>query len=279
MTGQATPGMAAFPREVRIPIRLDDAPHYKGSVHDDEVARRMGYKAALIPGAFVYGHISRIAIEAWGIGWAQSGSMQARFRRPVYNGEVLTAAAAPLEDVGDGVRSSIVMRNEDGEEVAIGWVAMPHEPPTPPFLDELPVLPAPDPPLAVDPGGLQVGMRVGSRDAVLTHEDFRTSLSAFDERHPLYADPGFVHSGCLLRLAMGDTNRSFRFPSPVVFVAGQAQHYALVLPGQRIATSGTVTAVYERKGKHYFESDEYLIVDGSEVAARFLRTSIYAATA
>jgi hypothetical protein len=37
-----------------------------------------------------------------------------------------------------------------------------------------------------------------------------------------------------------------------------------------------VTAVYERKGKHYFESEEYLIADGTAVVARFRRTSIYA---
>ena len=43
-----------------------------------------------MPGAFVYGHISRVAIEAWGAAWAERGAMCARFRRPVYNGDGLT---------------------------------------------------------------------------------------------------------------------------------------------------------------------------------------------
>jgi acyl dehydratase len=268
---------SAFPRSMEIPIRLDDSPRYKGSVHDDEVARQFGYKAALVPGAFVYGHISRLAIEAWGTDWARRGRMFARFRRPVYNGDVLIARASELDRSPDGVRAAVSMRNEDGDEVAVGWIGLPEGgPAAPPPVEVLPVLPLPDPRRTVRPGEITVGMRVGSRSAVLTREDVRTSLSAFDERHPLYTDPGFVHSGCLVRLAMADTNQSFDYPSPVVFVAGEAQHYALVFPGQRLATSGAVTAVYERKGKHYFESEEYLIADDAAVVARFRRTSIYA---
>lgn len=268
---------AGFPRKVEILIRLDDSPRYKGSVHDDEVARRLGYKAALVPGAFVYGHMSRLAIEAWGTTWARHGSMSARFRRPVYNGDVLTVEASAVETLGSCARSAVVMRNEEGEEVALGWIGMPAgEPETPPALATCPIQPFSEPRPAIAAGGLKVGTRIGSSERMLTEEDFRISLSAFDERHPLYTDPGFVHSGCLIRLAMSDTNRSFVLPSPVVFVAGEAQHFALVFPGQRLATSGTITAVYERKGKHYFESEEYLIADGSTIAARFRRTTIYA---
>ncbi|MGK9230447.1 MaoC family dehydratase [Inquilinus limosus] len=275
MTGVRDHG-SGFPRTVRISIRLDDDPGYRGSVHDDAVARRMGFRAALVPGAFVYGHVSRIAIEAWGIDWSRHGRMEARFRRPVYDGDVLTAAASALVNTGSEHRATVTLRNQDGEEVAAGWIAMPGKPPRSPPVEDCPVLPLPDPPPAIAPGGMTVGTRLGSRDAVLTWEEFRRSLAAFDERHPLYLDGGLVHSGCLIRRTMADANRSFRFPAPVVFVSGEAQHFAPVSPGQRLATSGTVTAVYERKGRHYFETEEFLVVDGARVAARFRRTSIYA---
>ena len=268
--------MAEFPRTLRIPIRLDDDPGYRGSVHDDAVARRMGFRAALIPGAFVYGHVSRIAIDAWGADWARRGAMGARFRRPVHDGDVLTAQASALAETGAEQRAEVILRNQEGEEVATGWVAMPLAEPLPPAVADCPILPLPDPPPAVEAGGIAVGTRLGSRNAVLTEEEFRRSLAAFDEHHPIYLDSGLVHSGCLIRRTMFDANRSFRFPAPVVFVAGEAQHFAPVAPGQRLATSGTVTAVYERKGRHYVETEELLVVDGARVAARFRRTSIYA---
>ncbi|KGM33412.1 MaoC family dehydratase [Inquilinus limosus] len=268
--------MVGFPRTLRIPVRLDDDPGYRGSVHDDAVARRMGFRAAMIPGAFVYGHVSRIAVDAWGIDWIRRGRMGARFRRPVYDGDVLTAQASALVETGAEQRAEVILRNQEGEAVAVGWVAMPRQDPVPPPAADLPILPLPDPPQAVGPGGMVVGTRLGSRNAVLTEEEFRRSLAAFDERHPLYLESGLVHSGCLIRRTMADANRSFRFPSPVVFVSGEAEHFAPVSPGRRLATSGTVTAAYERKGRHYFETEELLVADGAQVAARFRRVSIYA---
>lgn len=263
-----------FPRDLAVHVLLDDAPHYKGSIHDDAVARARGYKAALIPGAFVYGHISRLAVDAWGQRWAESGAMSAQFRKPVYNHDDLVVSAGPLEDETRFVRAEVAVRNGDGETVAIGWVALPHEPLPAPDAADLAVLPSPQSPPAIGAGKLPVGAPLHSRDRILTAEDFAASLSAFGERHPLYADPGFVHSGMLMRIAMGDTNSGWKFPAPVVLVSAEAQHFRLVYPGQRIRTAGRIAQTYERKGRHYFVSEEFLLADGA-VAARYRRTQIY----
>ncbi|GLQ55618.1 MaoC family dehydratase [Devosia nitrariae] len=263
-----------FPRDLAVHVLLDDAPHYKGSIHDDAVARARGYKAALIPGAFVYGHISRLAIEAWGKRWAESGAMSARFRRPVYNHDDLVVSAGPLEDDGRFARAEVTVRNGDDETVASGWVALPHEPLSAPDPAALAILPPPEIPPAIGPGELPVDAPLHSRDRILTAEDFATSLSAFGERHPLYADPGFVHSGMLMRMAMGDTNSGWKFPAPVVLVSAEAQHFQLVYPGRHIRTAGRIAETYERKGRHYFVSEEFLLADGA-VAARYRRTQIY----
>ncbi len=269
-------GSDAFPGTMQVRIRLDDNPRYRGSTHDDEVARRMGFKAALVPGAFVYGHVSRVAIEAWGADWARCGSMQIRFTKPVYNGDVITISSSALQGEDGSRRSSITAENEDGEVVAVGWLGEPNPAARPPALADLPVMPMPDPPISVAPGQMQVGMRGGSSMAILTADDFKASLDAFDERHLIYADPGFVHSGCLMRRSMFDMNGSFRFPSPVVLVGCETQHYGLVHPGQKLSVSGIVSAAYVRRGRHYFESEEFMIADDAEVVARFVRTSIYA---
>ena len=109
---------------------------------------------------------------------------------------------------------------------------------------------------------------------VLTEEEFRRSLSAFDEQHALHARDGIVHPGCLMRLAMGDTHNSFRFPSAIVLTALEAQHFACVRPGQGLTTVGRIADAWVRNGKHYFQSEEFLRADG-RLAARFLRTQIY----
>ncbi|WP_262268881.1 hypothetical protein [Microvirga yunnanensis] len=264
-----------FPRTLSLQIRLDDDPRYKGSIHDDAVARARGYKAALVPGAFIYGHISRVAVEAWGRDWAERGGMGARFRRPVYNGDTLRIFATNLSGGPEMRRASISVVNEDDEEVATGWVGLPDSPGSPPSFSDFRIIPRPEVPPEISPGALRPGLPVTTADRILSETEFRASLRAFGEHHPVYAEPAFVHSGCLMRIAMGDTNNSFRFPAPIVLVSVEARHFARVRPGQRLATVGRITGTSLRKGKYYFESEEVVTANGTPVA-HFARSSIYA---
>lgn len=264
----------SFPLELKVHVLLGDAPHYRGSIHDDAVARERGYKAALVPGAFVYGHISRLAINAWGQDWAAHGAMSTRFRRPVYNHENITVSAGPLQDDGYVDKAMVVVRNDEAELVAEGWIALPHLTPEPPAESAVPLLPSLDDPPVIEAGGLQADLPLRSRERALTQEAFETSLADFGESHAIYRDPGFVHSGMLMRLAMGDTNSTWKLPGPFVLVSTETQHFALVRPGQRIRIGGQVVETFERKGRHYLVTEEYLFADGT-IAARFRRTQIY----
>src|SRR5690606_3028910 len=165
-----------FPRSYEVKILLNDEPHYKGSIHDDEVARARGYKAALIPGAFIYGHISRGAIESWGQDWAERGSMSARFRRPVYNHDVITVLLDELVDDGQGVRSQARVVNGDGEEVATGWIGLAHQAPVPPAPATLTLLPTPAVPPPVKAGEVPVGGLNNSTERVRTARVVSASL-------------------------------------------------------------------------------------------------------
>jgi hypothetical protein len=264
----------SLPRRLDVTARIDDNPRYKGSVHDNEVARRLGYRAALIPGAFVYGYVTRLAVQRWGMDWIARGQISTRFRRPVYDGDQLVVSCSEPERAADGLSADAVVTNQDGEEVLVGGIGLPDRRPEVPA--SLPTFPLPDPKPKIAVGELRVGTPVGTRGAVLTEADVETSRAAFGETEPIYAREGLVHSGCLVRLTMGDTLQSFSFPIPVIFVSAEVQNFAPVHPGRRMSTSGVVTAVYERKGKHYFDSEEYLIADGLGVVARNRRVNLYA---
>lgn len=270
-----TLSVPTFPRELVVDIRLDDDPRYKGSIHEDAVARARGYKAALIPGAFIYGHVSRLAFQAWGEDWTRRGGMGTQFRRPVYNGDRLTLHAGPLEGDAQMRRAEVSVANEDGEEVATGWIGLPDGMAELPDLSKFSVIPRPDVPPVVKAGEPYPGMPLTTANRVLPDEDFKASLRAFWESEDFYIRENVVHSGCLMRLAMGDTHNSFRFPSPMVLTAVETQHFAQVRPGQRLATVGAVAGSYLRKGKYYLESEEFMLADGKPVA-RFFRTQIYA---
>lgn len=263
-----------FPRDVRVHLLLDDAPHYRNSIHDDAVARARGYKAALIPGAFVYGHISRLAVEAWGAEWIERGAISARFRKPAYNHDNIVVSGSALVEEGDSMRSDVSVRNEGDEEIATGWIALPHGMRAPDPLRRLELLSSPEEAPVIAAGSLSPGELIRSRDRLLAADDVEASRRAFGEDHPLYRQSGYVHPGMLMRLAMGDVNSGWRFPTAVVLVEAEAQHFRPVFAGQRLRTAGWIDKVYERKGKHYFVSEEYLLAD-AQIAARFRRTQIY----
>ncbi len=263
----------SFPRHLELVQRLDDDPRYQGSIHDAAVARARGFPGALVPGAFVYGHISRVAVQAWGEAWIRHGAMAARFRRPVFDGDALTLVAGPLAD-GDMRRSEVMVRNGAGDPVATGWIGMAAgAPPEPPLPADLPWRDDPEP-LPVAPGGMVAGLTFSSPPRRLDAAEIARSAAAFGETEPVYPALGIAHSGCLMRIAMGDCYRSFRFPAPVILLGVETQHFAPVHAGQVIETRGRVIGTRERNGRHQFEADEWMLADGA-VAARFRRTTIY----
>jgi acyl dehydratase len=262
-----------FPRELRVDQRLDDDPRYRGSIHDDAVARARGYPAALVPGAFVYGHLSRLAVQAWGEAWIGQGAMGVRFRRPVFNGDRLAVAAGPIETADGLRRAAVVVRTAAGDAVAEGWVAMPDGPA--PKAPEPPVVPAGAPePVTVGAGEMAVGTPVWGAERLLSEAEVARSRAAFGEDEPIYAATGLVHGGCLMRIAMGMTGSFFRLPAPMILTAAEARHFAPVRAGERIAMAGRITRTWERKGRHYFESEELLLASGRP-AARFRRETLY----
>lgn len=268
------PVLASLPTRLEITAQLDESPRYRGTVHEDATAKSLGYRAALIPGAFVYGHVTRLAVQGWGMKWIERGRISARFRRPVYNGDQLTVSRGELQQMSDGVTAAISVSNGEGEEVLTGSIGLADNPLPPPL--PLPVALQADPRPEIGSGEMTVGTRVGTRNIVLAPEDVAASLATFAETDPTYRERGVVHSGCLLRVSMSDTLGSFSFPMAVIFVAADVQNFAPAQPGMRLATSGRVTDVYERKGKHYFESEEYLVADGQTVIARHTRLNLYA---
>ena len=263
-----------LPERLEITARLDDSPRYRGTSHDDATARAMGFPAALIPGAFVYGHMTRMAVIGWGLDWLSRGSAGVRFRRPVFNGDPLVVTRGAMIRDDAGLAADITVENTTtGETVVTGRLGLPDRAPVPPaglhagpLGDKRPI----------GPGDIAEGERPGSRRMVLSEALVGESRAAFAEDHPIYAERGLVHSGMLLRQTMGDTLANYALPVPVIFAGAEVQNFAPVPVGAEVSSAIEVTRTYIRNGRHYFESTEYLLIDGQRPAARHVRQNLYA---
>lgn len=76
----------------------NSAAESKGSIHDDEKARQMGYRGGLVPGVTVLGYMSRLMQQEFGSRWQSGGStFKGRLRRPVYEGAEVTVEGTIVE--------------------------------------------------------------------------------------------------------------------------------------------------------------------------------------
>jgi hypothetical protein len=264
-----------LPAPITIVASLSDDPNFKGSIHDDVSARAFGYQSALVPGPVVYGYLSQIPIEVWGLAWVERGTMSSHSRRPVYQDDEVMVSCSAIESTVVAATMRLTARNAAGQEVASGEATLPYGSAEPPDVAKFPVIPLVDPPPMVPVDEFGVGRRFGSNPIVMTREVLDHHLAEFSERWPGYAAQGVAHTGYLMRRLVRDSVLSYRHETPGIFVTAWMQHFALARVGDSLATSGVVNAIYERKGQHYYDSDHVVIANGNKVIALARRSTIY----
>lgn len=74
-------------------IAANDAVDSGNPIHDDTVAKRLGFGGGLVPGVTVYGYLTHPLVAEFGIEFLTRGYIEVRFRRPVYEGETVQVNA------------------------------------------------------------------------------------------------------------------------------------------------------------------------------------------
>ena len=91
----------------------------ENKMHDDTVAKRFGFSGGLVPGVDVMAYMMHMPVAKWGRAFLEHGLIEARFVKPVYDGE--TAGVSGVES--DGVLSIEV--ESRGEICATGTASLP----------------------------------------------------------------------------------------------------------------------------------------------------------
>ena len=93
--------------------------HSENKMHDDTVAKRYGFDGGLVPGVDVMAYMMHLPVAKWGRAFLERGLIEARFTRPVYDGELADVTA----EESNGVLS-IEVRSR-GELCATGSASLP----------------------------------------------------------------------------------------------------------------------------------------------------------
>lgn len=260
---------------VYVVTAFNFATESENKIHDDAVARDLGFAGGLVPGVGDYAYLTRPVLDALGDDWLERGALEARFVQPVYDGDRVEAAAR--------VRSSdppvldLELRGSAGTICATGEASLPASAPQiDAALYPVAPLPAPErrPPAALEvlePGTVLGALHLDAEDVRRLREG---ASERFRDDHPLFADPtGPLHPAFLPDLANQILSRNVRL-GPWIHTASATLHAGLRGPLDSLSVRGRVVEAGDRRGHHTVVLDVALFGPDDRPLGKVLHTAI-----
>lgn len=250
-------------------------PH-ENRIHDGDIARTLGFKAALVPGVTVYAWMTPPVVEALGVEWLERGTFSVRFTKPVYYGERATVQARVVDRTGESVTIEVTASNSAGESCATATMGLtPGSDSKPPDPAAYPAAALPAERPVADRRRLETMEILGTPELRLSEDTAHGFLSEVDESLPLYGEATApVHPPIYLNQANRAFERNVRV-SPWIHVESRGRHLGRCHLGERLFTRGKVKRLFERKGHEFVELDLLLVATGGRPVASLSHTAIY----
>jgi hypothetical protein len=242
-------------------------PASDNKIHDDDVARQFGFSGALVPGVELFAYLTHPLVEAWGKDFLRQGRIDARFRQPVYDGELVVAHAAGASD--DGV--DLELRGPDGSVRSVGHAA--RSAVRPEDLGRFSDAPLPSPLPAATAESLPPGP-LGSITEDVDEQSSAAYLDAIAESLPIYREQSLVHPGALLRMVNAVLVRNVEL-GPWIHTASSCVLLGLATVPSTLRAHAVVTETFERNGHDYVRYDALVGCDDEPVML-VEHTAIYA---
>jgi len=242
----------------------------ENKIHDDTVARKLGFSGALVPGVEVYAYMMHLPVERWGRAFLERGRAECRFTTPVYDGEIADVTG---REEHEAITIEVTSR---GKSCATGTASLPADAGDAPAMEEFPQQDPPPmehrPPAS--PQTLAVGGILDSRSLQATAEVVAAYLRDVRETDPLYAREGLVHPGMVLRMCNQALLQNVKL-GPWIHVGSALQNHGVARVGETLVAHSRVCANYERKGHLFVELDVLVLTEHTRPVARVKHTAIY----
>ena len=262
-------------RETRMTSRIEPyrvsayntAQQSENKIHDDAVARRFGFSGGLVPGVDVMAYMMHLPVAKWGRAFLERGLIEARFVRPVYDGET----AVVTGEESDGVLTIAV--ESRGQLCATGSASLPATAPSVSISDFSETAPVAER-RPVDAMSYQLGKWLGSVPRVWAGDAASEYLADVRETDPIFAREGFSHPGLFQRV-MNKVLVDNAILGPWIHVGSKMQLLAAARSGDELTARAKVTGNYEKKGHRFVELDALVVANGRTPVAHCQHIAIY----
>src|SRR5437588_3076572 len=239
----------------------------ENKIHDDAVARRFGFSGGLVPGVDVLAYMLHLPVAKWGRAFLERGLIEARFLKPVYDGEIADVTAAE----SDGGLSIEVESRSD--LCATGTASLPSSPPSFSLDDfiEVPVV-AERRPVSAD--SYEVGKWLATLPRDWAGDAAKEYLGDIRERDEIYAREGLGHPALLQRV-MNKVLVDNAIVGPWIHVGSRMQLLSAAKTGDQLTARARVTGNYEKKGHRFVELEALVVANGRTPLAHCRHIAIY----
>jgi acyl dehydratase len=239
----------------------------ENKMHDDTVAKRFGFSGGLVPGVDVMAYMMHLPVAKWGRAFLERGLIDARFLKPVYDGEMAELTAE--ED--SGVLSIQVQSR--GQLCATGTASLPASAPAFSLGDyrEVAAIAERKP---VNAASYEVGKWLGTTPRDWPGDAARDYLADIREADPIYAKEGLGHPGLLQRV-MNRVLVDNAILGPWIHVGSRMQLLSAAKSGDVITARAKVVGNYDKKGHRFVELDALVVANGRTALAHCHHIAIY----
>jgi hypothetical protein len=239
----------------------------ENKIHDDAVARRFGFGGGLVPGVDVYAYMAHQPVARWGRAWLERGTVECRFQKPVYDGDIATVTAV---ETAEGLDLRV---ESHGEICAIGHASLPDRPPPRRELFAEPPIPPTERPPASE-ATLAVGTLLGIRPLQISAELLERCIADLRETETLYLKEGLAHPVIIARTGNWALNHNVVL-GPWMHVGSKLQHFALAHIGDELSVRARITGNYEHKDHRFVDVDVLVLANRALPIARIAHTAIW----
>lgn len=213
-------------------------------IHSDDVARRYGFRGALVPGVAVYGYLTHPLVETFGERWLAESESEVRFLKPAYEGDRLDISLDT-----DGETHTARCANAAGELLAElrSTLAAP-----PPLRDQS-VFDGPRKPPArvpMDWDSVVIGQAFTPWHWQITEDANALLRRQVADELPIYRFA--AHPYGMLQLANLALTREFVMPA-WIHVGSVIRHRSQLRVGDTVEIRAAVEEKWERKGHQFLK--------------------------
>ncbi len=167
-----------------------------GSIHNDEVASKLGFKGGTVPGSVHMDQFVPMLLQVYGPDWFAKGDISLHFSQATVDKEAVQAAVQPGAD-----RALLRMFNEAGAQVCVGTASVHPRDAGSEIAKRMAEQAEADPASLKIFADIRVGDTTKDIPMKVSREDYDRSLDRITERVAIYDERGVLSPAHIIRLA------------------------------------------------------------------------------